>query len=149
MLKTDQLYEALKNDEYRNYLDGTCLFNMCPENQTHLYNNRFFVIEGYDLNFPPRRLTGLMIWDSEKEVLHGPWMIKWTFSQPDLKDPHPAEHTIHEYEFITTETSHVELKISVRDKIHLDFCLSGFDDGEKLQIKKIPLEINLLTFNNN
>lgn len=99
------------------------------------------------MNFPPSRLIGLLIWDNEREVLHGPQMVKHLFNDSDSNDPHPPECTIHKYAFITTETFQVELMVFVRDEAHRDFCISGFDDAA-LHMREISFNKKIFIVNN-
>ena len=90
-----------------------------------------------------------MVWDNEKEKLHGPFLRRNPFNQPRLDNkillvngsrvgfPENGsdENTLDGYKF--TDISEIELYLYFRDVgLSLDFCISGFDK-EKLILEEV------------
>ncbi len=140
MLKTIELNKALRKDG--NFIDGTCLFNMCPEKHKELFANKFWIIECFDLKNPKRKI-GVMVWDNENEKLYGPFILKNKETKRPLKnmafaqgnkigvpEDLPVENTLEDYRFIKLPSSEIEFYLYFRGKVAADYCISGFREKE-------------------
>ncbi|MFA6397791.1 MAG: hypothetical protein WDK96_03025 [Candidatus Paceibacterota bacterium] len=142
---------ALRKEE--NFIHGTCLFNMCPVGQTDLHDDRFWIIECYDIKSKTPRMIGIMVYDNKKEKLYGPFLLKNLATKPKLEniafsegnkigvpEELPRERTLKKYWFLETSNcpplKETVLLLCFSENDTPDSQVEGFD-GEKITFRKI------------